>query len=717
MKQLVQSVRNGELRLVDTPTPQIDSTQVLVRTTRSVVSAGTEKAVRQLASASLVQKAKARPDLVRQVIKKAKTEGLKATARTVQSRLDEDMPLGYSAAGVVVAVGEHVAGVRPGDRVATASAGHAEMQVVPGLLAVKIPEEVTDDQAAFATIGAIALNGLRLAEVGPGAKVVVIGLGLVGQLTCRLARAAGCQVAGLDARPWPVERAAESSADLALVDDGEAATSTIQHWTRRRGADAVIVTAATKASTPMHRAAELARDRGTLVLVGDVGLELDRRPLYDKELQLRVARSYGPGRYDLSYEGLAVDYPVGHVRWTEGRNLEAVLDMMAAGQLDVTDLVTHRFAFDRALDAYALLESDQPYLGIELEYRGAPTPMPAPARRQGTSSDGIGLIGAGAFARSVLVPGLQQAGFRGFVSVTSATGLSAAAMVERGPFHRTAESADELIEDPDVGVVVIATPHDTHAELAAKALKAGKHVYCEKPLALSFEELDMVEAAWRESGCVLMVGFNRRYSPAITAAKEALTGSGPLMIVYRVNAGPIPEGHWYNDRRQGGRLLGEVCHFIDTCNALVGDVAITSLSAVGTRAPSSDSVAILGFADESHAAICYGSNGHNATSKETVEILGRNKTIRIDNYSRVELNGRTLSKNVGTKGHANMYRELKALLPSGISRHTDAAIASMRITLAVGMHLGAAEGELTPFPAVQDLGTRSSQRNPAAEQS
>jgi len=519
------------------------------------------------------------------------------------------MPLGYSAAGTVLEVGEAVAGARPGDRVATGGAGHATLQAVAGLLATRLPEGVSDADAAFATLGAVALHGFRLAEAGPGSRVAVIGLGLVGQLTGRLARAAGCEVVGIDVDPWAVERAEGVSVDLALVETGDDTTAAVSAWTRGLGVDAVLVTAATRSSDPVRRAPGLARDRATVVLVGDVGLELDRRPLYEKELSLRVARSYGPGRYERSYEEWGIDYPAGQVRWTEGRNQEAFVGLLARGRVAVADLVTHHFAFDDALAAYELLESGTPSLGIELVYPSAVPDRATPVRLapRAAASNGVGLIGAGAFARGVLVPALRSAGLRRMVSVASASGLSAVRLAERAGFEQVAPSAQAVIDDPEVSVVVIATPHDLHATLASAALRAGKHVLCEKPLALSEVELDDVEEAWRSSGCQLWVDFNRRYSPAVTEARRHLSRAGsPVVITYRVNAGPIAPAHWYADRRQGGRLLGEVCHFVDTCAALAGAPPAEVLAVAGPAGEAqggSDLALALRFDDGSLATI------------------------------------------------------------------------------------------------------------------
>lgn len=693
MRQLVQAVRDGTLRVVDVPDPQISATEVLVRTGTSLVSAGTEKAIRELASGSLLAKAKARPDLVRQVLKKARVEGTSSALRTVRSRLAEEMPLGYSAAGRVEAVGEAVDGVRPGDRVATGGAGHAELQVVSGMLTVPIPDGVGDESAAFATVGAIALNGLRLAKVGPGSRVVVLGLGLVGQIMVRLARSAGCLAAGIDVREWSVERAT-GWADLSLVDQGDETTAAIVDWARGRGVDAVLVTAATDSSEPMRRAPSLLRDRGTIVVVGDVGLDLDRRPLYDKEIQLRVSRSYGPGRYEPSYEDLGIDHPIGQVRWTEGRNLEAFLDLLATGQLVVEDLITHRFAFDDVLDAYALIEDGtEPYLGIQLAYGEAPVDRPEPSRTEPASGPvGIGLIGAGSFARGVLVPALQEAGFAAFARVTSARGLSAQNLVDRGPFERAAAGPEALIDDPAVGTVVIATPHDAHADLTVKALARAKPVFCEKPLALDHDELGAVIEAWRQSGCCLFVGFNRRFSPAVVELQDRLRSEGgPLMITYRVHAGPVPDGHWYGDRRQGGRLLGEVCHFIDTCAAIVAR-PVASVYATGSGRSEAlldpDLMVVLRFADGSQAAITYASSGHPSTSKERVEVLGRGHTAVIDDFTVLTVDGKRAWRGSQDKGHRELARRFRAAVGQGGDDDlTTAFVASTAATLAAAASL------------------------------
>lgn len=696
MKQVVQSVRGGALKVVDVPRPTIGATEVLVATSRSLLSAGTEKAVRQLATASLLGKAKARPDLVRQVVRRARTEGIGPTMRAVRTRLDEDMPLGYSGAGVVVEVGEAVEGVRPGQRVATGGAGHAELQVVSGRLAVPIPDGVDDADAAFATVAAIALHGLRLAELGPGARVCVVGLGLLGQLAVRLAVAAGYEVAGIDLRDWTVARAREAGA-FAVQEKGEDTTQAILDWSRGRGVDAVLLTAATKSSDPVKRTPAICRDRASVVVVGDIGLELERTPFYEKELTLRFARSYGPGRYDRSYEEWGVDYPIGHVRWTEGRNLEAFLDLLAAEKLTVHDLVTHEFSIEQAAEAYSLIDSgEEQFLGVQLTYADRPgrderTVSVAPRRKGGLS---VGLLGAGNFARMTLVPAMKEAGFDRLAYVASASGLSARHLAERHGFERATSDPDEVINSDDVDVVFIATPHDTHAALTIKALEAGKQVFCEKPLALSFEELEAVEDAWRRNPGQLMVGFNRRWSDSVQRVKAHFGDSGgPLVLTYRVNAGSVPPGHWYHDRRQGGRLLGEVCHFIDTCNAIVASPVSRVLavgSGEGATVTDEDVVVTLQYGDGSLATISYGRNGHPTTPKERFEVLGRSHSAVIDDYRTLLFDGDAVRDFKPGKGHNQAIVALRtqvtgAKAAAGVA---ELSIASMATTLASAVALG-----------------------------
>ena len=687
MKQVVQPASGGSVRVIDVPRPAIGPTEVLVQTVASAVSPGTERAVTKLARSNLAAKARARPDLVRQVVRKAQTDGLASTARAVRARLDDDVPLGYSAAGIALEVGEAVAGITPGQLVATGGAGkanHAEFQAVPGLLCAPVPDGVAPAEAAFATVASVALHALRIADVGAGGKVVVVGLGLLGQLGVRLAQAAGCDVAGIDVAHFQIDRAKQSGA-LALAEAGEDTTKAILEWSRGRGADAVLLMAASSSSGIVGRAPALCRDGANVVVVGDVGLQLDRRPFYERELNLRFARSYGPGRYERAYEEWGVDYPPGLVRWSEGRNLEAVLDLLASGRLSVVDLVTHRFTIENAATAYDLVEKGtEPSLGIVFDYPTVPDPDSAIVLRPPRSEPlGVGLIGAGAFARTVLVPAFKEAGFDRLVSVASASGLSARRMAERAGFEKAVSGADGVIDDPEVSLVVIATPHDSHARLASQALRAGKHVYCEKPLALTVDELDDVEAAQRESGSVLFVGFNRRYSEAVGVVRDHFAGgTGPLVLTYRVNAGAVAESHWYHDRRQGGRLVGEACHFVDTCAAIVGAPATRVAAMASGRhevALEQSFVITMGYADGSVAAITYCSEGEVSVGKERLEVLGRRRAATIVDFKEIQIDGREVRGSFD-KGHRATVRRFMTQLTAPTPPLD--AISSMRTTLA-----------------------------------
>lgn len=725
MKQIVQPVSGGPVTLLDVPCPVPEPTEVLVRTISSVISPGTERAVTALAQSSLLAKARARPDLVRQVARKARAEGVTTARRAVLSRLAQDVPLGYSAAGLVIEAGCAVSGIRPGQLVATGGAGkanHAELQVVPGLLCAPVPAGVPARDAAFTTIAAIALHALRIAEAGPGSKVVVVGLGLIGQLAARLAIAAGCDVAGIDPASHPRTVAAGAGV-LALDERGGETTERVLDWSRGRGADTVLVCAAGSSPAAVMRVPALCRDRAAVVVVGDVGLQLNRAPFYERELSLRFARSYGPGRYDPSYEAWGVDYPAGQVRWSEGRNFEAVLDLLAAGRLAVRDLVTHAFDISRAADAYRLIERRaEPYLAIRLDYPGTADPrdhvqvkpasaapvQSASAGPAGPAADvasgvavaeqvaapGVGLVGAGPFATGTLLPALQAAGFGRLIAVASAGGLTATRAAQRHGFEKAVAGADAVLAEPGVSAIVIATPHDTHASLTVRALAAGHHVWCEKPAALTEEELDEVRAAWLESGRVLAIGLNRRWSPAVAVARQALAEfTGAKLVVYRIAAGPVPENHWYHDRRQGGRLVGEVCHFVDTAQALVGapieDVA--ALSGGGQHGPADDAVVALRFADGSLASISYGS-AVPSTGKEWIEVHAGAHRIVIDDFRSVTDNGKRLWKGRQDKGHHALAELFRRAVAGEARLPTEDALATMRATIRAATTVAAGSG-------------------------
>lgn len=630
MYQLLQNVRDGRLELADIPLPQVGGNRLLVRTEASLISAGTERMVAQLARKGLLGKARARPDLVKKVLTKLQRDGLWATLRSVQQQLDRWMPLGYSCAGEIVAAGPAVRQFRVGQRVACAGAGianHAEYNAVPELLSAPIPDGVSWEDAAYATLGAIALQGIRNADVRVGEYVVVIGLGLLGQLAVQILKAAGCQVAGLDPVPARRELALNGGASLALPSDS-ASISAVRNWTHGLGADAIIITAATSSNAPVELAAELARDRARVIMVGVTGMNIPRKPYYEKELTFIVSRSYGPGRYDPDYEEHGHDYPPGYIRWTEQRNLQAFLELVAAGSVRPSLLTTHRFPIDRAIEAFELmLHGREPYLGIVLTYPSRETAsarrieLLALARPIDKATLGVSFIGAGNFAQAVLLPILKklpQVRFRGIVT---ASGLTAQTVGKKYGFQWCATDVDEILNDSDTDVVFIVTRHSQHAPLVCRALEAGKAVFCEKPLAITPEQLEAVQATLQKTGGHLMVGFNRRFAPLAQELKQFTKGRGPLSVTYRVNAGPIPRDHWLADPAEGGRIIGEACHFFDFFAFLTNSepLELQRLSPQGVS-PRDDGQFLVRYKDGSICHLIYSTNGSPGFSKERIEV-------------------------------------------------------------------------------------------------
>jgi predicted dehydrogenase/threonine dehydrogenase-like Zn-dependent dehydrogenase len=639
--------------------PQLLPGCVLVRIAASVVSAGTERASAEFAKKSLLQKARSRPDLVREVINKAQRDGIFSATQAVRTRLDQPQSPGYSSAGTVIAVGVGVTDLRPGDRVACAGAGyavHAEFACVPRLLVARIPDtsvEVPFDEAAFATLGAVALHGIRTAEVQVGDLVAVIGLGLLGQLTVQLLKAAGCRVLGMDLEAVRTELARQTGADT-IATSASAFRDLCTELSAGHGIDSVLITAETPSSDPVNLAGAIARDRGIVVAVGTVGIDIARKNYYEKELDFRISRSYGPGRYDTAYEQKGRDYPIGYVRWTETRNMEAFLELLAQKKINLDPLITHRFPIERAQTAYNLIlgRSDEPFLGVVIHYPVnseqertlslVRTPNPRVARSSGTIA--VGLLGAGGFASSTLVPAIKASATTSLISVCAATGSHAKHAASKFGFQNCTTDESELIGDPTINTVVIATRHHLHAKQALASLTAGKNVFCEKPLCLSEEDLqDIIRAYVRSTErSVLMVGFNRRFAPMTKKLKAFLADiPEPLALHYRINAGYLPADHWVNDREQGGgRILGEVCHFIDLLMFLAGSpIAEIETRALGTSSRySSDNVLIsLKFQSGSEATISYLANGDRSFSKERIEVFGGGRTAVLDDFRRLEL--------------------------------------------------------------------------------
>jgi predicted dehydrogenase/threonine dehydrogenase-like Zn-dependent dehydrogenase len=660
MKQLFQHLDSGETALLDVPAPQVARGHVVVRSQASVVSAGTERMLVDFGKANPVQKARQQPEKVREVVDKARIDGVPATVSAVRSKLAQPMPLGYCNAGVVEAVGAGVHGVGVGDRVAS-NGPHAEVVAVGENLVAPIPEEVSFEAAAFAPLASIGLHGARLASPTLGERFVVIGLGLVGLLTVQVLRAHGCDVLGVDLDSSRVRLVRHFGAAAADVSLGEEPVEAAMAFTGGVGADGVLIAASTKSDEPVRQAAQMCRRKGRIVLIGVADLSLSRDVFYEKELSFQVSCSYGPGRYDPAHENGGADYPLPYVRWTEGRNFEAVLRLMVTGALDVEPLVTHRFDFDEAPRGYNALAQGDSSLGIVLHYPQAeehaggeparprkvtvqPTPGPSPAA--GSAAGGVGVIGAGNYATQTVLPALAEADVDRAV-VASSGGTSAGVAARRFGFRAAASDAQAVIDDPHADVVFVLTRHDSHASLAAAALAAGKSVFVEKPLAIDADGLAEVRTAWvsaieSDAPC-LTVGFNRRFSPHVQRARQLLASvRGPKALVMTVNAGPLPTDHWLNDPTVGGgRLIGEGCHFVDLLRHLVGapivDVTATPLGDEN-HAPQSFTVTVR-FADGSLGTVHYFAGGHRRFPKERLEVFAGGRTLVIDNFKRLRTFG------------------------------------------------------------------------------
>jgi predicted dehydrogenase/threonine dehydrogenase-like Zn-dependent dehydrogenase len=646
MKQLLQNVKTGKSTVEDVPMPAPREGQALVKTEASLVSAGTERMVVEFAEKSLVGKARSRPDLVKQVIEKARREGVVNTAQAAFNRLDQPMALGYSSAGTIIALGKNMQGFKVGQRVACAGGGyavHAEYNVVPRNLLTPLPKNVDFESAAFTTLGAISLHGFRLAEPQIGENVAVIGMGLLGLLTAQIATAAGCHVLGIDVDPARIKLAA--SLGLQAVRRTDAVDSSVA-FTANRGFDAIIICADTSSNDPVELAGVIARDRARVVATGAVGLTFPRKVYYEKEISFINSRSYGPGRYDLAYEEQGNDYPLGYVRWTEGRNFEAVVDLMSKGQLQVKPLITHRFDISHATQAYDVItgKKKEPFLGVLLTYLQAaetlerskvvrfnvPTFKPATCK--------LGVLGAGLFANSVLIPSIKKAGDIQLVGIASSGGLHAQHAGKKFGFQYATSNDDEIIDDPNINTVAILTRHDTHAELVVKALKAGKHVFVEKPLAINSKQLSVISRQLQKTdGCLLLTGFNRRFSPLAQSLSSFLSHRNePMHVHYRVNAGPIPLNHWTQDPDiGGGRIIGEGCHFVDFITFLVGaaPLSVTAHALPDNGKYREDNVSMTcTFPDGSIGVVDYLANGDKSFPKERVEVFCGGQIAVLDDY-------------------------------------------------------------------------------------
>lgn len=658
MKQILQNLSTGEIDLAVVPRPNGGLGRLVLHTEATLISAGTERMLVDFGKANWVDKALQQPDKVRMVLEKARTDGIAATVDAVRSKLDEPLALGYCNVGRVAEVGAGVEGFSVGDRVVS-NGKHAEVVAVPKNLCARIPDAVSDEAAAFTVLGAIGLQGIRLVNPTLGECVVVTGLGPIGLMTVQMLRAQGCRVLGVDFDASRLALARSFGAEVCNPAAGEDVLAAAAAFSRGVGVDAVIITASTKSNEPVSQAARMCRRRGRIVLVGVVGLELSRAEFYEKELTFQVSCSYGPGRYDPAYEEGGQDYPIGFVRWTEQRNFEAVLDLMASGALDVAPLISHRFPVEQAADAFSLLSSDTPSLGILLQYRPdeAPerltertvtlSPSPAP----GMAS--VAFLGAGNYAGRVLIPAFKAAG-ASLNSVVSSGGVSAVHFGRKHGFAQASTDGEAVLADPSVDTIVIATRHDAHARQILSALRAGKHVFCEKPLCLSLDELAEIEAeAAARPNQLLMVGFNRRFAPQVVKVKALLAPiAEPKSFVMTVNAGDIPANHWTQDPAVGGgRIIGEGCHFIDLLRHLAGapivSVHTLAMGAYPGLAIRDDKVSIsLGFADGSTGVVHYLANGHKGFPKERLEVFVAGRILQLDNFRKL--------RGWGWKGFSNL---------------------------------------------------------------
>lgn len=647
MKQILQSLKTGATEIADIPVPSAKRGQLLIKTSHSLVSAGTERMLVEFGKAGWIEKARQQPDKVRMVLDKIKTDGLQPTIEAVFNKLDQPLPLGYCNVGRVAVVGAGVVGFEEGERVIS-NGKHAEVVSVPINLCAKVPDTVSDEEAAFTVLGAIALQGIRLVQPTLGETVVVTGLGLIGLVTVQLLRAHGCRVLGLDFDRDKLDLARQFGAEVVDLAAGQDPVKAAEIYSRGRGVDAVIVTAATKSSEPMHQAALMCRKRGRIVLVGVTGLELSRDDFFKKELTFQVSASYGPGRYDPNYEEKGQDYPLGFVRWTEQRNFEAVLDMMADGRLDVKSLISHRFAIDEAEKAYELVGGAGPSLGILLSYPGLEitpatqtvnlglSPSAPLELRSGKAT--VSFVGSGNYATAVLIPAFKEAGAH-LRCVASSAGVSGVHAGRKYGFDETTTDTSRIFTDAETRAVVITTQHDSHARFVLQALEGGKHVFVEKPLCLTLAELNDIESAQLATGgrSMVMVGFNRRYAPQVQKMKQLLGGvTGPKAFIMTVNAGAIPADHWTQDPEAGGgRLIGEACHFIDLLRFLAAS-PITGWQRMSMYAPTRDTVSIqLSFSDGSVGTVHYFANGSKAFPKERLEVFAAGRVLQLDNYRKL----------------------------------------------------------------------------------
>jgi len=663
MKQIIQNMGNGETSLVTAPAPQIKSGGVLIHTTTSLISAGTERMLVEFGQANFLQKARKQPDKVKMVLDKVKTDGLVTTVDAVKSKLDQPLPLGYCNVGVVSEIGFGITEFKPGDRVIS-NGPHADVVRVPKHLCAKIPDNVTDEEALFTVLGAIGLQGIRLANPTLGECFVVTGVGLIGLMTVQLLGANGCRVLAIDYDQNKLDIAKQFGADICNPGKGEDPINAGLAFSRGKGVDGVIITASTVSNDPVSQAAKMSRKRGRIVLVGVVGLELSRADFYEKELSFQVSCSYGPGRYEAEYEEKGNDYPIGFVRWSEQRNFEAILDMLSSGKLDVRALVSHRYSFNEALEGYATLTNDKSALGIILQYPNKVVEELSnnvlelnPFVPSAGNEPIVGFIGAGSYASRVLIPAFKEAGAK-LHTLSTSGGLNSAIHGSKNEFHKASTDTDAMLENSEINTVAVVTQHNAHARFVSKALSQGKNVFVEKPLAINLEQLEEVRESYNAqlaagNGARLMVGFNRRFAPQVKKMKELLSAVlEPKSFIMTMNSGSTPADHWTQDNKVGGgRIIGEACHFVDLMRFLAGSEIV---SVHARRMGDTDAIEVtedkaaitLGFADGSLGTIHYYANGAASFPKERVEVFAAGKVLQLDNFRKL--------KGFGYKGFGQM---------------------------------------------------------------
>lgn len=681
MKQLIQNFKTGELYVDEVPVPHLSNAMVLVENKFSLISAGTERGTVSVAKASLIGKAKQRPDLVKQVLQNIKKEGLKATIDKVTTKLDSLKALGYSTAGVVSASMDTNSHFNVGDRVACAGqdyASHAEVVSIPQNLVVKIPDNVSFEEASFTTLGAIALQGVRQADPTLGENICVIGLGLLGQITCQLLKANGCNVFGVDVSQGMVDLANETKVAKAMNRNDDSIMSALGAFTDGHGFDKVIITAAAPTNDPIVLSTEILKRKGVIVLVGAVPMEIPREPdFYRKELEFKISTSYGPGRYDVKYEEEGQDYPYGYVRWTEQRNMQAFLQLISNGALDLKPLITHIFDIDEAEKAYDIVlgKVQEKFIGILLKYpdneHKAKTLVNV---NNGEVKDiNIGFIGAGSFAQSYLLPTAKTIG--SLDTVVTNTGINSKNVATKFEFSSSSTNSDDVMQNDEINTVFIATQHNTHAKFVLEAIKAKKHIFVEKPLAMNAEELQKIVSTYEESDNLLMVGFNRRFAPISVKIKEEFTNvSEPLVMNFRVNAGFIPKDHWTQTEAGGGRVVGEICHFIDLMQYFTDSLPIKvyadCIDTSSVKLKNDDNIVInIKFSNGSIGTLTYIANGDKAMPKERFEISAGEKIAVIDDFKGGEVyknNSVEKLKLVG-KGHKQEVESFLKAVKNGES--------------------------------------------------